>query len=176
MVGGTSDGGEKRQINRVSFFPPLLVYSHVLIKIHDVPEMVLNILSRTNRQDPHHLTSHTAADYITAPLLSGRTFKIQICPKCSCELCLDLSTTTERTSESPRSRQRERDVLKVSMLKHANNTNKMFQSGWPHISKYFMCDGGHNLWFPTGWRRCNSGHGKQWVFFPPKWYAHQCEV
>lgn len=160
MVGGTSDGGEKRQINRVSFFPPLLVYSHVLIKIHDVPEMVLNILSRTNRQDPHHLTSHTAADYITAPLL---TFKIQICPKCSCELCLDLSTTTERTSESPRSRQRERDVLKVSMLKHANNnnTNKMFQSGWPHISKYFMCDGGHNLWFPTGWRRCNSGHGKQ---------------
>lgn len=163
MVGGTSDGGEKRQINRVSFFPPLLVYSHVLIKIHDVPEMVLNILSRTNRQDPHHLTSHTAADYITAPLLSGRTFKIQICPKCSCELCLDLSTTTERTSESPRSRQRERDVLKVSMLKHANNnnTNKMFQSGWPHISKYFMCDGGHNLWFPTGWRRCNSGHVKQ---------------
>lgn len=130
MVGGTSDGGrgETRQINRVSFFPPLLVYSHVLIKIHDVLKMVLNILSRTNRQDPRHLTSHTAADYITAPLLSGLTFKIQICPKCSCELCLDLNATTERTSESPRSRQRERDVLKVSMLKHANNnnTNKMF--------------------------------------------------
>lgn len=118
MVGGTSDGGrgEKTQINRVSFFPPLLVYSHVLIKIHDALKMVLNILSRTNRQDPRHLTSHTAADYTMAPLLSGRTFKIQICPKFSCEFCSDLSSTTETTSQSPQSRQSERDVLKVSML------------------------------------------------------------